>query len=185
MLIVGLGNIGGKYKNTYHNMGFMAVDELAGRLGVKFKTKECKAQTAIYYDADEKVILAKPETYMNLSGEAVYELMNRYSQTAKQLVVVYDDFDLPLGQIRIREEGGGGSHNGMKNIILNIETKNFLRLRIGLGGSGEGDPMDLVLRKIKKEDREPLEAAAAKAAEALEAYINGLSAEKLMQRYNK
>ncbi|MDR2634371.1 MAG: aminoacyl-tRNA hydrolase, partial [Clostridiales bacterium] len=129
MLIVGLGNEGGKYKKTYHNIGFMVIDELADRLGVKVKSKECQAVTGVYYGDDDKAVLAKPVTMMNLSGEAVYELMGRYKQKNGELIVVHDDFALPAGQIRIRKDGGAGGHNGIKNVILNIETPYFTRFR--------------------------------------------------------
>ncbi|MDR3215925.1 MAG: aminoacyl-tRNA hydrolase [Clostridiaceae bacterium] len=186
MLIVGLGNEGGKYKKTYHNIGFMVIDELADRLDVKVKSKECQAVTGVFYGEDGKTILAKPVTMMNLSGEAVYELMKRYEQKNGDLIVVHDDFALPPGQIRIRKDGGAGGHNGIKNVILNVETQYFARFRIGIGGRVGADPMDYVLNKISKEHAEKLEAAVIRTAEALEKLIKGeADIDEIMQAYSK
>lgn len=184
MLIVGLGNPGGKYSKTYHNLGFMVVEALAKKLGVKIKNKECRSLTGVYYDSEEKVVLAEPQTMMNLSGEAVYELFGRYDQNPSDLVVVCDDFDLPVGHIRVRKEGSAGSHNGLKNIILNVESKEFIRFRVGISGKG-GDPMNLVLDKIGKDDKKPLEDAIERAAEAIKEYVEGTPIDKVMLKYSK
>lgn len=184
MLIVGLGNPGGKYAKTYHNLGFMVVEALAKKLGVKLKGKECRALTGVYYESDDKVILAEPQTMMNLSGESVVELFGRYDQDASDLVVVCDDFDLPVGALRIRKEGSGGNHNGLKNVVLNIETKGFIRVRIGISGKG-GDPMNLVLDKISKDDKKVLEGTIEKAADALKDYIDGTTIDKVMLKYSR
>ena len=129
-LVVGLGNPDKKYLNTFHNMGFMCVDKLAQKLGVTFDKGECKAVTAHARVGGEKVIIAKPVTYMNLSGEAVQELCHKYKIEKGNLIVVYDDIDIPMGNIRIRKEGSAGTHNGMRNIIKMISTTDFVRVRL-------------------------------------------------------
>lgn len=133
-LIVGLGNPGPNYKNTYHNLGFEFVDILAQKLNVSFEDKKCKAMIAQAYLNSEKVIIAKPTTYMNLSGDAIWAILQKYSFSKLdnvELIVIYDDVDLPVGKTRIRKSGSAGSHNGMKSIIGTIGTNNFKRIRIG------------------------------------------------------
>ena len=118
ILVVGLGNPGMKYKNTYHNVGFMAIDALAKRLKVKFDKTECDARTCKGNYKGVEFVFAKPETYMNLSGEAVKKLVARYDvDVTRELIVCYDDVDLPIGKLRIREEGSAGTHNGMRSVI--------------------------------------------------------------------
>ena len=125
-LIVGLGNPEKKYLNTWHNVGFMCLDRLAEKLDVSFDKSECRCVTAHAKLNGEKVILAKPLTYMNLSGEAVQELVHKYKVEKGNLVVAYDDVDLPLGSVRIRKFGSAGTHNGMKNIVQMLPPPNFL-----------------------------------------------------------
>lgn len=133
-LIVGLGNPGIEYQFTPHNMGFLAIDRLAGQCGVNVNNRHCKAVTARAILEGQPVLLAKPETYMNLSGESVRELVGRYeADTATDLIVLYDELALPFGSIRVRERGSAGGHNGMKSIIASLGgSQEFLRIRLGV-----------------------------------------------------
>lgn len=152
--IIGLGNIGKEYENTRHNMGFMCVDKLAQDLGVTFdkKLKKCiYAETNI---KGEKVILVKPTTYMNLSGEAVVELLNWFKIDIKDICIIYDDVDLPFGKIRYRSSGSAGTHNGMKNIIALVGNESIKRVRVGIEARDVNYPVplyDYVLSKFEKE----------------------------------
>jgi PTH1 family peptidyl-tRNA hydrolase len=132
-LIVGLGNPGREYAATRHNAGFMVIDRLAPKLGADVTKKMFKALVGQGRVGDEKVILAKPQTFMNLSGEAVGALLHWYKLTAAGLIVVYDDLDLPPGKLRVRPGGGSGGHKGMQSIIGVLGTENFPRVRIGIG----------------------------------------------------
>lgn len=169
-IIVGLGNYGDKYAYTYHNMGFLAVERLADVLGFKFDKKECDSLVAIGFVKGEKVVIAKPLTYMNLSGVAVKQLLAKNKATPNDLAVIYDDIDLPKGALRCRPKGSAGTHNGMRNIISEIKTEEFMRIRIGTGRPLENVPLaDYVLSDVPKADREIMYnafcAAADKAAE--------------------
>ncbi|MBI5151946.1 aminoacyl-tRNA hydrolase [Candidatus Peregrinibacteria bacterium] len=131
-IIVGLGNIGERYKSTRHNIGFMVVDLLAKKFNVKFQNKpKFEAQTAETEFENEKIILAKPTTFMNRSGDAVSKISHFYKITAWDLIIIYDDIDLPLGAIRVKQEGGPGTHNGMKSVVASMGTELIPRLRIG------------------------------------------------------
>ena len=151
ILVVGLGNPGAKYKNTYHNVGFEVADALAARLGVKFTKDACDAKIAECKKAG--VIIAKPQTYMNLSGESVRALMDFYKLDEEDLVVICDDINLSVGQVRIRPKGSAGGHNGIKSIIQHIGTQEFTRIRIGVGGKPEGgDLVKHVLGRFSREE---------------------------------
>lgn len=188
MLIVGLGNPGAKYKDTYHNVGFKVVDALAERLGVKFSKNICDAKVAECKKAD--VILAKPQTFMNLSGEAVKKLLRTYDIDAQsQLIVCYDDVDLPIGKLRLREEGSAGTHNGMRNIVAEIGTQSFCRLRVGartpLLADGEIALIDFVLSKIDYQYKEQLQAALNNGVLALEDLIKGVPFARVQEKLNR
>ena len=145
-VIVGLGNPGDKYARTRHNVGFDVVELLAGRLGLSFNKLKCKAKLAEGRIGSERVVLAQPQTFMNLSGESVVELMNWYKAEPEHLIVVYDDVDLPEGRLRFRPSGSAGTHNGMRNIIYLLGKENFPRVRVGIGRPAEGwDMKDWVL----------------------------------------
>lgn len=182
LIIVGLGNPGDSYDNTFHNAGFTAADALAKRLGVAIKDKECKALTAKCYVKSEKVVLAKPQTYMNLSGDSIRELMGKYGAKEDDVIVMYDDVDLPLGTLRIRKDGSAGTHNGMRDIIL--KAGYLPRIRIGISADGAGPLRDYVLSKVKGESLKLLSLAAERAAEAAEEYIYARDLDKLMRKYN-
>ncbi len=184
-LIVGLGNPEKKYLNTWHNVGFMCVDKLAKLLNVSFDKAECRCVTAHARVNGEKVIIAKPLTYMNLSGEAVQELVHKYKVEKGNLVVVYDDVDIPLGKLRIRKEGSAGTHNGMRNIIKMIGTDNFPRVRIGTGKETPMALIDFVLSSVTEEDKTQLEPILDDAASALHRFVSGDTLDSVMQLYNK
>lgn len=145
-LIVGLGNPGARYEMTRHNCGFTAIDLLAERLDVRVNSIRCKALTAVCDIGGKRVMLAKPQTYMNLSGEAVRDLCQTLSVPPERLLVVYDDCDMAAGRLRIRASGSSGTHNGMRNILYLLETDQFPRIRVGIGRPPEGtDLADYVL----------------------------------------
>ena len=186
-LIVGLGNPDDKYKNTFHNLGFMCVDKIAEKLGVSFNKEKCRAQIAETNILGEKVILAKPQTYMNLSGESVRELLAFYKIQLKDLLVFYDDYDLFKGAVRIREKGSAGTHNGMRNIVKEIKSQNFARIRIGFKPEGEFKiPLiDYVLSGIRGEDKEIFIKTIEKASNAGVKFAEGNSIDKIMAEFNK
>ena len=129
-IIVGLGNEGRQYASTFHHMGFMAADRLAEKLGAKFDKRECESVIAECYRGGEKIIIAKPLTFMNLSGVAVKQLLKKYKAEPKDLLVIYDDLDLPAASLRMRLKGSAGTHNGMRNIVDEIGTEEFVRVRM-------------------------------------------------------
>ncbi|HEX6159387.1 MAG TPA: aminoacyl-tRNA hydrolase, partial [Thermoanaerobaculia bacterium] len=132
-LIVGLGNPGSGYERTRHNVGWMVLDAFARKFRIEIAKHEKNAMTGSGRVAGGSIMLAKPLTYMNLSGDAVKLLTNAYLDTTEELMVVYDDIDLPLGKLRIRPNGSAGTHNGMRSIIAELQSENFPRLRIGIG----------------------------------------------------
>lgn len=157
--IIGLGNIGKEYENTRHNAGFIALDKLAKKYSIQFDKKKKKCIYGEGIINGEKVSLIKPTTYMNLSGEAVVEMMNWYKIGQEDILVIYDDVDLKLGTVRYRIKGSSGTHNGMRNIIENIKTEEFSRIRIGIENR-EGVPIplvDYVLGKFSKEELEDVQ----------------------------
>lgn len=184
-LIVGLGNPEPKYEKTFHNMGFLSAGDCAELLGVKFKKKECEASTAEAYIGGEKVIVARPLTYMNASGRAVKQLMARYKVSPKELVVIYDDFDLPKGHVRIRPSGSAGTHNGMRSVIAEIGTSDFARIRVGIKDPQVNIPIiNYVLAEVRKEDYALFTDACHRAAEAAVSLARGEEMEKVMSKYN-
>lgn len=184
-LVVGLGNIGLRYRNTYHNLGFEAADALAKKLHARFNRTECSAKTAVCNVRGERVVIAKPTTYMNLSGEAVAGLLGRYGCGPEDLVVIYDDVDIPLGTLRLRREGGPGTHNGMRNIVERTGHTDFRRVRIGTGfPRGERPLYDVVLSRIQGENKKPAEDAAERAACAVLEMLEGETFDVVMQKYN-
>lgn len=190
ILVVGLGNPGMKYKNTYHNVGFMAVDALAKKCKVKIAKSECNALTckAIYKGVD--FVIAKPQTYMNLSGEAVKKLVRAYDVDEKsQLVVCYDDVDLPIGKLRVRQEGSAGTHNGMRNIVKELNTQEFTRVRIGTKtdelAQHEVELIDFVLSKVDFDSKQVLTTAIESAVEAFEMFIEGDDIQRIQEKINR
>ena len=171
-IVVGLGNFGDEYAYTFHNMGFLAADCLSDRLGIKLKNRECSSLTGVGSLCGEKIVLAKPLTYMNLSGRAVKELLARYKCTSRDLIVVFDDIDIERGAVRVRQSGSGGTHNGMRNVVAECGTENFPRIRIGIGRPPENVPLaDYVLSDVPRSERPVIAAAIEKAADELEKLV--------------
>ncbi|MGH9690662.1 MAG: aminoacyl-tRNA hydrolase [Candidatus Acidiferrales bacterium] len=184
-LIVGLGNPGPEYEWTPHNLGFLALDELAQRAGIRITRPEGKAYTGRGKVAEQEVVLAKPQTMMNLSGVSVKMLLERYECDPAEMIVLVDDVDLPWGMLRIRERGTGGTHNGMKSVIRSIGTEEFIRIRLGAGPEKVwGELSDYVLAPIGRAEREIAAQTVADAAEAAELIVtDGVS--KAMARFNR
>lgn len=166
-LIVGLGNPGLKYKNTRHNAGFQAIDALADDMGIRFVKKRFSGVTAEGRIGGEKVVLLKPHTYMNRSGDAVREAMTFFKIGGSDLIVMYDDVDLPFGRLRIREKGSAGTHNGMRSIVSAVGSGDFMRIRMGIGRAPERmDLADYVLARLSREEKKEFARCAKDAADA-------------------
>ncbi|WP_455950706.1 aminoacyl-tRNA hydrolase [Eubacterium sp.] len=181
--IIGLGNPDKKYEKTRHNVGFDVIDELAEQMGIEVKTKRHKALCGIGTIGSEKVVLVKPQTYMNLSGESVRAVMDFYKLDAKSdIIVVSDDISLPVGKIRIRTKGSAGGHNGLKSIISHVGTDGFTRIKVGVGAN-EGDLVKHVLGKFSKQDRVFVDDAIRDAASAVEVIVM-YDAQTAMNKYN-
>jgi PTH1 family peptidyl-tRNA hydrolase len=184
-IIVGLGNPEEKYFKTFHNMGYIAVGDVAEMLGVKFKKTQCEAITAEANIDGEKVILARPLTYMNNSGRAVKQLLAKYKATPEELVILYDDYDIPKGKIRIRPSGSAGTHNGMRSVIAEIGTSEFKRIRIGIHDDEVSIPIiNYVLANVREQDYDLFISACHRAAEAAIAFAKGQKTEDVMTKYN-
>lgn len=184
-MIVGLGNPSKQYAKTRHNIGFMVIDYLGEKLGINVDKIKFKSVIGEGIIGTEKVILAKPQTYMNLSGEAVLDMINWYKLEPKDLIVIYDDMDLPTGKLRLRIKGSAGGHNGMKSIIYLIQTEEFPRLRVGIGrpDNERFESADFVLSKFNNEEAEIIAEGIKKAGEAVINIIeNGI--ERTMNEVN-
>ena len=183
-LIIGLGNPGREYKDTRHNIGFMLVDQVAVRLNARGMKLQSKAIVTSALYEERKIILAKPQTYMNLSGQSVQGLLHFYKIPIENLLVAHDDLDIPFGTIRIRPGGGPGGQRGMASTIEQLGTKDFPRLRLGIGRPpGRMDPKDYVLQMFSKDDMKLLPEILDRAADAaLEFVIKGLNAS--MNKFN-
>jgi len=172
LLIVGLGNPTEEYAKTFHNLGFMTVDKLSEKLDKKIKKAECNALTATFSRKGETIVLAKPMTYMNESGQAVKGLMQKYGISSDEVIVIFDDFAIPRFATRARAEGSGGSHNGMKNVIALLGTEAVKRIRIGMGNNSPGDKKDYVLSNISADDLASYDGVFSAVAEALIEYMD-------------
>ena len=170
-IIVGLGNPGPKYARTKHNAGSQGVEHLARSNGLRFQRMRFKSSIVEGRIAGIRVVLAKPLTFMNLCGQAVGPLVRWHHLNLDDLLVAYDDLDLPLGLIRLRAGGGSGGHKGMKSIINALGTRDFPRLRIGIGRSQGEDPADYVLRRFTYDEMIVMESAYARASQAIECYL--------------
>ena len=184
-LLVGLGNPGNQYAATRHNMGFMALDRLADREGFRFNKLRFRAWTAEWMVNGEKVLVMKPQTYMNLSGESVGEAARFYKIPADHVVVISDDISLPVGKLRIRTGGSAGGHNGLKNIILHLGSDKFPRIKVGVGSPTQAgyDVADWVTGRPQGDDRAAIDAALERVPEAVECLI-AQGVDKAMNRYN-
>lgn len=184
-LIVGLGNPEKKYFNTFHNLGFMVADKVAEKLGAEFNKGECCAVTAHTRVGGQKVIIAKPVTYMNLSGQAVLELVNKYKIERGNLLVAYDDVDIPMGSLRLRKDGSAGTHNGMRNIVERIGTTDFPRVRVGFKKDTPMVLVNFVLSQVTADDHAVLDPVIDSAAQAIVEFVGGEDFDKIMQKHNK
>lgn len=172
-VIVGLGNPGKKYEATRHNVGFMVIDELSNRLNIPLDQSKFNGVYGIGHVAGEKVILVKPLTYMNLSGECVRPLMDYYGVDDDNLAVIYDDLDLPVGKVRLRLKGSAGGHNGIKSLIQHLGTQEFKRVRIGIDRPKNGMKVpDYVLGKFLAEEKDEIQSAIDHSAHACEKWIH-------------
>ena len=183
-LITGLGNPGAEYEKTRHNVGWQVVDAFAKKFRIDIARHEKSAMTGTGRVAGGSVMVAKPLTYMNLSGDAVRLLVNAYLESTSDLMVVYDDIDLPLGKLRIRPNGSAGTHNGMRSIIGELQSENFPRLRVGIGSATEGKLRDYVLDEFSAEEQPVIDQAIARAVDALVLFCRG-DLKRAMNEFNK
>jgi len=185
-LIVGLGNPGIEYQFTPHNLGFLTIDRIAGDRGIEIRNRQCRALTARTEIAGQAVVLAKPETYMNLSGLSVRELVAEHQVDVKtDLIVIYDELDLPLGAIRIRQRGSSAGHNGMESILGALGTDEFLRIRLGIAPDRKiGDGVKYVLTPFRKAQDKVVDEILDTAAQAAEVILKEGPA-AAMNRFNR
>ncbi len=182
-LIVGLGNPGKDYEMTRHNVGFMAVDTFSIKENIRLKKVKFKSVVYEGLILGEKCVLMKPTTYMNRSGESVREAVDYYNLDLKDLLVIYDDIDIDLGSIRIRKFGSGGTHNGMKDIILKLGSDKFNRLRIGIGNDPNIDLKNYVLQRFQKTELDTLKEVLIKSSDAIGSFIDK-DVDYMMNNYN-
>lgn len=184
-LIVGLGNPGRQYEHTRHNVGFDTIDELSKRLNIPLSQSKWKGLYGIGQASGQKVLLLKPLTFMNLSGEAVRAVIDYYQIEIEDLLIIYDDLDLPVGKIRLRQKGSPGGHNGIKSIVAHLGTQEFNRIRIGIDRPEPGvSIIDYVLGRFRPDESAAIQAALEKSAEACEAWLT-LPFLQVMNQYNK
>lgn len=184
-IIIGLGNPGKKYENTRHNVGFITIDYLASKYGVSVTKLKHKALYGDGSIAGNRVILVKPQTFMNLSGESVREIIEWYKAPMSNIVLVYDDIDLAVGRIRVRPKGSAGTHNGMRSVLYQIRSDEFPRVRIGVGRPPEGwDLADFVLSRFGEDEKKAVEESVLKAAEAVTTIMES-GVEAAMNKYNR
>jgi peptidyl-tRNA hydrolase, PTH1 family len=182
-LIVGLGNPGGRYAHSRHNVGFLVADRFARAHGFGWSRKRFNAELAEGSINSVRVMVVKPQTFMNLSGEAVGKLFAFYKIDPNDLLVVYDDLDLPLGKMRLRPKGGAGGHHGMESIISRVGTSDFPRLRVGIGRPNPNADIEHVLSNFEGDERILMDETFARAAEAIEVWV-GQGIDKAMNAYN-
>jgi PTH1 family peptidyl-tRNA hydrolase len=183
-LIVGLGNPGEEYENTPHNLGFMVIDRLAAAHSIRVSRKENTSFVGLGAVGGKRLALAKPQTYMNLSGPAVRGLLERYGLEPGRLIVVYDELDLPWGSMRIRMKGSAAGHNGVKSLISSLGTNEFARFRIGIDPGNPVKGEQFVLGQFKRAQKQDVEETVTRAAEAVE-FILAEGAAQAMTKYNR
>lgn len=182
-IIVGLGNPGNEYKNTRHNVGFMAIDRIVEQNDLSFnKEKFNGIYTELLYQG-EKIIFLKPQRYINLSGEVLKKYLDFYKIDIKDILIISDDLDLPVGKIKIKLKGGSGGHNGLKNIEHHLKTKEYKRIKVGIANNKNMNTKDYVLGKFNKEDQKLLDESLNLFPNIFEDYLN-LTFENLMNKYN-
>ena len=182
-VIAGLGNPGRQYEKTRHNMGFLVADEFAAAHGIDVRRIKHKALVGEGRIAGEKVLVVKPQTYMNLSGESLREVVSYYDVPMENLIVIYDDMDLETGALRIRKKGSSGSHNGMKSVIYQLQSDEFPRVRIGIGSPSADDWKDYVTGQVTEKEAKVLAETIKNAASALECIITD-GIDIAMNRFN-
>ncbi|CCQ98195.1 peptidyl-tRNA hydrolase [[Clostridium] ultunense Esp] len=183
--IVGLGNPGEEYEKTRHNIGFQVVDLLAKEWSIPMRASKWQALIGEAKKEGERILLTKPLTYMNRSGDAVRKIMDWYKLSCDDLLVIYDDLDLPVGNLRLREKGSAGGHNGMKSIIQQLGTEQFKRIRVGIGHPPAGASVpEYVLSPFEKEEKEKVDAGIKLAAQAANAWLS-LPFPQVMNRFNR
>jgi PTH1 family peptidyl-tRNA hydrolase len=184
-LVVGLGNPGKKYQHTRHNIGFRVIDHIAAQQGVSVNKKRCDSLVGEWILAGEKILLVKPQTYMNRSGEAIKGLLREFRASGREMVVVYDDLDLPFGRIRVRPGGSAGGHRGALSILESLAGAAFFRVRVGIGRPPEGvDPADFVLTAFTSDEVEHLNALIDRAANAVICLLRE-GGERAMLEFNR
>lgn len=182
-LIVGLGNPGKEYEKTRHNMGFMFIDEYAKSKNIEITKKKFNGLYVDFINNGEKTILLKPQTYMNLSGEAVRSFVDFFKIDIKDILIINDDLDMPIGKYKLRPTGSSGGHNGLKNIELHLGTQNYKRLKIGISHDKEIDTKDYVLGNISKENQKIIDDLKKNVNNIIDDFYK-LDFEKLMAKYN-
>lgn len=183
-MIVGLGNIGKKYENTRHNVGFSVVEELADRYNVDFNKEKCEALIATAFISNEKVLLVKPTTFMNDSGRAVGPLMDYFKIEVEDLIIIHDDMDLQLGRIRLRQKGSAGGHNGIKSVIAHVHTQEFKRIKVGIDHPQQMSVVNWVLSRFSVTEKVLMKDAVTQACDAVEYWLAGNTFMNTMNRFN-
>lgn len=184
-LVLGLGNPGTKYARTRHNVGFLVVDRMASQSDVPIRRKKYRSVLGEWHAGGEIVLLAKPQTFMNRSGDAVREMFRYLKVSVRDLVVIHDDLDLPFGRIRIRPRGGAGGHRGVSSILEALGDENFFRVRIGIGRPPPGvDPTDYVLQNFSAEEAGELGSLVARAADAVRCLLEE-DPQRAMEKFNR
>lgn len=183
-LIVGLGNPENEYSHTRHNMGFDTINQIAKNNNIQITKNKFKGLCESTIIQNQKVILLKPQTYMNLSGESVKEVAEFYNLKPEEIIVIYDDIDIEKGHIKIRKKGGAGSHNGMKSVVEELQSTDFARIRVGIGQPEfKSDMINYVIGKVSQEEQEILQQGVEKAAKAVEEILkNGI--DRAMNKFN-
>lgn len=183
-LIVGLGNPENEYAHTRHNMGFDTINQIAKNNNIQITKNKFKGLCESAIIQNQKVILLKPQTYMNLSGESVKEVAEFYNLKPEEIIVIYDDIDIEKGHIKIRKKGGAGSHNGMKSVVEELQSTDFARIRVGIGQPEfKSDMINYVIGKVSQEEQEILQQGVEKAAKAVEEILkNGI--DRAMNKFN-
>ncbi|SLM93590.1 Peptidyl-tRNA hydrolase [Brachybacterium faecium] len=183
-MIVGLGNPGKKYEDTRHNVGFMVINELNERFNGSFKVTKYNGEVSTIVHKGEKVLLVKPLTYMNESGQCIRQLADYYEIPTDDIVIVYDDLDLPVGQLRLRQKGSAGGHNGIKSTIQHLGTQDFKRVKVGITRPDDGNIINWVLGRFSKKEQPDVAISIKEAADALEMWLTA-DFIQAMNRYNQ
>lgn len=184
-LIVGLGNPGGEYRKTRHNVGFIFLNSFLSKENISLDKKKFKGQYIEYMSSKgNKAILLQPQTYMNLSGDSIVDFARYYKINSEDILVIHDDLDLELAKVRIRSKGSSGGHNGLKSIIARLETENFKRVRIGIGKDSNIPVVDYVLSKFNEDDMKLLETKFDLVNKVIEDFIDGIDFHVIESKYN-